>query len=257
MNTMDANRNVPAQGVPWGLWATIGFTLIIAAVYMATGIFTTLAVVAYDALVSPPYKILANTDMLDNNGFLLSLASTATFVVCSGLIVLFAGMRSRITIRDYLLLKNVPAASIIRWAALTLVISFVWDGINLLIGRPIVPEFMHQAYSSAGFMPLFCLGLIIAAPLVEELFFRGFLFSGLQRSRLRTVGAIAITAAIWAVIHVQYELLDVIWIAIMGVLFGIARARTGSIYTSIALHVLLNLIATVQTAYYVATVGTA
>jgi membrane protease YdiL (CAAX protease family) len=106
-------------------------------------------------------------------------------------------------------------------------------------------------------MPLFCVGLIIAAPVVEELFFRGFLFSGLQRSRLRTGGAIAITAAIWASIHVQYEPLDVIWIAIMGVLFGIARVRTGSIYTSIALHVLLNLIATVQTAYYVATVGIA
>ena len=257
MSMMDANRNVAEQGSPWGLWATIGFSLIIAAVYMATGIFTTLAVVAYDALVSPLYKILANTDMLDNNGFLLSLASTATFVVCSGLILLFAGMRSRITIKDYLLLKHVPAASIIGWVALTLIISCVWDGINLLAGRPIVPEFMHQAYSSAGFMPLFCLGLIIAAPVVEELFFRGFLFSGLQRSRLRTAGTIVLTAVIWAIIHVQYELLDIVWIAIMGVLFGIARVRTGSIYTSIALHILLNLIATIQTAYYAAAVGTA
>ena len=107
------------QGTPWGPWATVGFSLVITAVYLATGVFTTLGLVAYNALVSPPYKVLANTENIEANGLLLSLAGISTFVICTGLIVLFAGMRSRITIKDYLLLSHVPAASVLRWIAVT------------------------------------------------------------------------------------------------------------------------------------------
>lgn len=249
---MDENSHVATPGLPWGPWATAGFSLIITAVYIATGVLTTLGLVAYNALVSPPYKVLSNTDNIETNGLLLSLASIATFAICTGLIVLFAGMRSRISIKDYLLLKHVQAASVLRWLAVTLVVAFGWDGLNMLLGRPIVPEFMHQAYSTAGFTPLFWLALIIAAPVLEELFFRGFLFSGLQRSRLGITGTIAVTAGIWAIIHVHYEIWDILWIGIMGILFGIARVRTGSVYTTMALHMSLNLIATIETAYYVA-----
>ena len=114
---------------------------------------------------------------------------------------------------------------------------------------------MRQAYATAGFTLLFWLALVVAAPLLEELFFRGFLFSGLERTWLKKVGTIALTAVIWAIIHVQYGLWDIFWICIMGILFGIARVRTGSIYTPVALHMVLNLVATIETAYYVAAHG--
>jgi membrane protease YdiL (CAAX protease family) len=257
LNAIDENQGVAVQATPWGLWATVGFSLVITAAYVAIGVFTTLGMVAYNALVSPPYKVLANTDNLEANGLLLSLATVATFAICTGLILVFAGMRSRITIKDYLLLKHIPAASLFRWIAVALAFAFGWDAVNVLLGRPIVPEFMHQAYSTAGFTPLFWLALIIAAPVLEELFFRGFLFSGLQQSRLGMIGTIGVTAGIWAIIHVQYEIWDIFWICIMGVLLGIARVRTGSIYTPMVLHMLLNLIATIETAYFVAVHGSA
>ena len=252
---MDENQHGAARGSPWGPWATAGFSLIITVVYLATGIFTTLVIVAIDSLIGPQHRLLVNTDMLDTDGLLLSIASIATFVICTGLILLFAGIRKRITIRDYLLLKRVPVKHVLRWIAVALVIALGWDGINLLIGRPIVPEFMRQAYATAGFTLLFWLALVVAAPLLEELFFRGFLFSGLERTWLKKVGTIALTAVIWAIIHVQYGLWDIFWICIMGILFGIARVRTGSIYTPVALHMVLNLVATIETAYYVAAHG--
>lgn len=252
---MDENQHAMARGSPWGPWATAGFSLIITAVYIATGIITTLSIAAYDSLIDPQDRLLANTDDLDHDGFLLSIASIATAAICTGLILLFVAMRSRITITEYLLLKRVPVKVLLRWIGIALVIAFGWDGINLLIGRPIVPEFMRRAYATAGFIPLFWIALVFAAPLLEELFFRGFLFSGLEHSWLKLSGTIAVTAVIWAIIHVQYGFWDIFWICIMGILFGIARVRTGSIYTPMALHMILNLVATLETAYYVAAHG--
>ncbi len=255
MNTEDESQVVAEQGAPWGPWATVGFSLIITAVYLATGIFTTLVIVAIDSLVSPQYSLLASTDHLDTDGLLLSIASITTFAICTGLILLFTAMRSRITIRDYLLLKRVPVKVILRWIAIALVFGFCWDAINLLIGRPIVPDFMRQAYATAGFIPLLWIALVVAAPVVEELFFRGFLFAGLENTWLKIAGTITITAVIWAIIHIQYDLWDIFCICIMGIMFGIARVRTGSVYTPMILHMFLNLLATIEAAYYVALHG--
>ncbi len=255
MNSVEEKPVVVAQGTPWGPWATVGFSLIITAIYLAIGIFSTLVIVAIDSLVPPQYRLLASTDHLDTDGLILSIASIATFAICTGLILLFTAMRTRITIKDYLLLKRVPVKVILRWIAIALVIGIFWDATNYLLGRPIVPDFMRQAYATAGFMPLFWIALVVAAPVLEELFFRGFLFSGLERCWLKIAGTVALTAVIWAIIHVQYELYDIFWICIMGILFGIARVRTGSLYTPIILHMFLNLLATIETAYYVAVHG--
>lgn len=86
----------------------------------------------------------------------------------------------------------------------------------------------------------------VAAPVFEELFFRGFFFRGIQQSRLGNVGAVLITSFFWSIIHVQYDLPLIIWIFLLGILLGIARARSNSTYLTIALHALLNLIATIQ-----------
>ena len=255
MNTEDESQVAAEQGTPWGPWATVGFSLIITAIYLATGIFTTLIIVAIDSLVPPQYRLLASMDHLDTDGLILSIASIATFAICTGLILLFTAMRSRITIKDYLLLKRVSVKVILRWIAIAFVIGICWDATNLLTGRPIVPEFMRQAYATAGFIPLFWIALVVAAPVLEELFFRGFLFSGLERCWLKIAGTIGLTAVIWAIIHVQYELYDIFWISIMGILFGIARVRTGSVYTPMILHMFLNLVATIETAYFVAVYG--
>ena len=56
-------------------------------------------------------------------------------------------------------------------------------------GRPDIPDFMVTAWHSAGFMPLLWIAVIIAAPLGEEILFRGFLFAGIAKSRLGGLGA--------------------------------------------------------------------
>ena len=105
-----------------------------------------------------------------------------------------------------------------------------------------------QVYQTAGFPPLLWLAVVVAAPLAEETFFRGFLFKGILHSRLSGAGAVVLTALIWAVIHQQYDLYGVANVFAAGLLFGYARLRTNSIYPCLLMHTLMNLIATIQVA---------
>jgi len=109
---------------------------------------------------------------------------------------------------------------------------------------------MSEAYATAGSLPLLWLALVIAAPLFEELFFRGFLFAGLVSSRLGAVWTIAITAFVWGAIHLQYEAVDIIIICLLGLILGLARLKTDSVYTPIALHSFTNLVATIETSIF-------
>ena len=59
-------------------------------------------------------------------------------------------------------------------------------------------------------------------------------------------GAIVITALAWAVTHFQYDAMLVAILFALGILFGVARARHGSVTLTIALHMMVNLIAGVE-----------
>jgi membrane protease YdiL (CAAX protease family) len=89
---------------------------------------------------------------------------------------------------------------------------------------------------------------VVAAPLYEETFFRGFMFRGIRQSRLGATGALLITAAVWALMHVQYDAFTVAQIFAGGILLGAARLKTGSIYTTLAMHALWGLVATIEIA---------
>jgi membrane protease YdiL (CAAX protease family) len=122
------------------------------------------------------------------------------------------------------------------------------DVTTSLLGRPIVPSFMSAMYATADPVWMIWVAMLIAAPLFEEMFFRGFLFEGFQSSLLGTVGTVIVTAGLWAVIHVQYDAYGIVTIFSLGLLFGAARAYTGSLLVPLGLHSAANLVATIQAA---------
>jgi len=85
---------------------------------------------------------------------------------------------------------------------------------------------------------------VIAAPLSEELFFRGFIFGGL-RNRLSFPVAAVFSAAIFGLFH--YTGPDSIAVVPQLALLGFALAwlyeKTGSIYPPIAVHAVNNALA--------------
>ena len=89
-------------------------------------------------------------------------------------------------------------------------------------------------------------GLLVvgAAPITEELFFRGFMFAGLRR-RLPFAAAAAISAGLWGLFHYTGPgtLGVVLQLAAFGIILGWLYERTGSIWPPIAVHALNNAIA--------------
>jgi membrane protease YdiL (CAAX protease family) len=76
------------------------------------------------------------------------------------------------------------------------------------------------------------------APLLEELFFRGFLYPSLRRGFGLTVGVL-LTALAFAAIHgaqLGYAWAPVFSIFIVGVVFTMVRVRTNSVAASFLMH---------------------
>ena len=102
------------------------------------------------------------------------------------------------------------------------------------ISQPVVPENPDLIQLVVGII-----AVVVAAPLGEEVFFRGMLFGSL-RGRIGFAGAAALSAAVFALVHVQPPL--VILMFFVG--FGLAWVyeRRGSLVAPIAAHATFNLI---------------
>jgi HAD superfamily hydrolase (TIGR01509 family) len=224
---------------PWGFWATIGLTLAIFVLFViAQGlVFATYLIVTHSRV---------SATEANSNGMILALTTCATMPFVLVLTWLFSWIRAGSRALQYLGLRIVPAKEFIRWGATIVGLVILSDSLTKLIGRPIVPDTMVEAYKTAGFPPLFWLALIVAAPLTEETLFRGFLFEGILHSKSGARGALLISACTWAGIHFQYDWYGRATIFVFGLFLGYIRLRTGSILLTMCLHSLMNLIATLE-----------
>jgi membrane protease YdiL (CAAX protease family) len=186
--------------------------------------------------------------VLATNGDVLAFSAFASAAAALGLVAVFVGLRRGATLRGYLALEPVKLRVVLLWVAVTAVGLTAWDLATALIERPVVPDFMAEAYGSSELLPLLWLAVILAAPLWEELVFRGFAYPGLRCSRYGAAGAIVLPTLIWAGLHAQYDLYDWSFVFLLGILLGWAREKTGTVTVPLLLHVLVNLVATVEVA---------
>ncbi len=235
-----------AKPTPWGLWTTLGFSCLIILSYFVCGIFVTAGFVG----LNYPPEAKPDLNELMSNGLLVTLAVLISSPVIIGLSVFFARLRSGISLKDYLSFNEMHWISILQWSFILLLFAAASDGLTLLLKRPVVQEFLLNVYSSAPSKPLLWIALIIASPLSEEVFFRGFLFKGVHSSKLGAAGAILISSLAWAPLHNLYDLYGMATILALGLLLGLARLRTNSVYTTIVMHALMNLIAAMEVLFY-------
>jgi membrane protease YdiL (CAAX protease family) len=87
-------------------------------------------------------------------------------------------------------------------------------------------------------------GILVLAPLGEELLFRGVIFKLLATKS--TALAILITATLFAGSHFQYSWLGMVLVFIDGLYYGFARAWSGSTLLTIAMHCAGNGVAVYQ-----------
>ena len=85
---------------------------------------------------------------------------------------------------------------------------------------------------------------MIAAPVAEEIFFRGFMFAGIRAHGSFVVAAL-VSSGIWGLFH--YTGSEgwpvVLQLSVFGVILAAVYERTGSIRPTIAFHTLNNAIA--------------
>ena len=86
------------------------------------------------------------------------------------------------------------------------------------------------------------LAVCVFGPTVEELLFRGVIFSWLK-GRIHIALTIALTALSWSLLHYMYPWWVIGIIFVDGLILGLARWRTGSVIAPIIMHMLYNLYA--------------
>lgn len=98
-------------------------------------------------------------------------------------------------------------------------------------------DILSEFPRNAGGVVLFALVAVVLAPLFEEIFFRGFLFRGFAESWGWAWGAVA-SAACFGFGHLQLDVFVPLFA--LGFVLAWVYKRTGSLWTSIALHALFN-----------------
>jgi membrane protease YdiL (CAAX protease family) len=97
--------------------------------------------------------------------------------------------------------------------------------------------------SSAVLIVIFVLTMVPVAPLWEEAFFRGWLWTGLRR-RLSWAGTVAVTTVPWMLLHAQPDApYQGLFLLPLGVGVIMARQCCGSVCAAMIFHGFNNLLA--------------
>lgn len=105
------------------------------------------------------------------------------------------------------------------------------------LGEIVEAGSIFKSLPSFWLKTLFFLGGAVAAPIGEEVFFRGFVYNAFKR-RLSVRAAIVLSGLAFALIHASP--LGLIVIFPMGMLLAYVYERTGSLWVTITMHALNN-----------------
>jgi len=240
----------PAPARPLSGWSTLGWAVLAFCAWLAAEALVLIAFIARWYARSPGVPI--DVDQVAHDGYVVSIAAIASMAVQCGVVIL-ALRRAHQPVADYLgLVRRPHPREILFCLASVAVLLVASDLLSFLMGHDLVPPFMVHVYESARnagapAILLFLIAAVIAAPVGEEIMFRGFLFRG-WAAPLGVTGTIVVTSAVWAAIHVQYDWYGIVQVFCLGLLFGWVRARSGSTLLTMMMHSVCNIAATVETA---------
>lgn len=168
------------------------------------------------------------------------VASAALWSGLAGLLFLLVAVRrwkgSRMA--GFLGIQGAKVSMALRWLGIFLLLALVIEALGRFT-TAFHTDFMERILATNTQRWKLILGVGIMAPLFEEFLLRG-LFYGSLRHLLDEHKAIAITAGVFALMHLQYQWTIMLLILPMGVVLGYARSRSNSIWVAVMLHMLNN-----------------
>jgi membrane protease YdiL (CAAX protease family) len=219
----------PKPPFPYSNW---GSKVAVLGVLLALGTGVVLGIPA--VIVDNP----ANGDLSTAANVIVQLATALGFLMVPMVIAARWGATtvgqalSRLGVRRFR-----PAA--LKWMAAAIAFYLVFAAVyTALFGEP------QQKDIAEGFgsLPIQFLLIVVAAPISEEVCFRGMLFGGL-RERLPRIAAALLSGAIFGGLHALTGISAVPPLIVFGFVLALLYEKTGSIVPGILLHMLNNSVA--------------
>ena len=232
-----------------GFWRAVGIFVLLFAIFQVFQVIISLLVYKFGfghslmALMETPTTLSPNI----MKAFLVSMFPAAIPTLILGLYLSKFGLPHRAGTLP-LSWPNLGAggwiAIILGFVVLMLVLMNLvyWvSGFDSAIDSGLVENMMSNMAKEPILYILALPSIILAAPLAEEFLFRGVLFSGLSNSYVGRAGAVVITSALWSLAHAgPAPWINVGLIFIMGLVLGILLLRFGSLWVTIACHLVWN-----------------
>lgn len=242
----------PAPTPVWNLGLTFVFGAIIFIVFalIQSAVFIICAVPVLSAKHPSGYNFLemvANDQSelmaLQTHGDIISWVAIVSGILTTGIIWIFIKAKKGLSFKEYLAFKTPAGKQVVLWLGIALgfflfleLIATTSDGFST--------SFMSDVYSTtSNLLPLY-LGVGVIGPIFEEIFFRGFLFAGIERGiKNENSGqwAVLITSIIFTIIHTQYDWQVLMLLFPLGLMLGYSRLYSKSLWVPIILHMANNI----------------
>jgi membrane protease YdiL (CAAX protease family) len=225
---------------PWGFWSTAGWTLLAfgLAVLAVSGWVFCLNWGQLEATPDPQHDTSFTLQLILLNAVQLGVLAVAARL---------AGW----PVGRYLGLVAPRRGDVLYAIAAVALLLGALEILTHVLDRDSVTPFQGETYRTAraaGVLAMLWLAFVVAAPLGEEITFRGFMFRGWAASPLGAPGTILVTSLIFSALHTQYDWFGTLQTFCMGALLGWLRWRSGSTILTIGLHMAINLVSTLWTA---------
>lgn len=237
----------PEKSPFWGGWATFGFGLVIFFITLIAQVLAGfVAVFVYMAVTGDPGAWEIENALELYGGIVSSVSVIGNAIVGTGLIFIIIKVRRGLSFSEYLGFRRISPLMVLGLLVLfALYFGFMFV-ITMFVGEQVDDSSYTFLYNTDIWPVLVVFAFCIVAPFYEEIWIRGFLFEGLARSRIGGAGAIILTSLFWSVQHFQYSWLQIGMIFVLGLVLGLVRLKTKSLWAPIILHVINNSIAMIE-----------
>jgi membrane protease YdiL (CAAX protease family) len=167
---------------------------------------------------------------------------TVTVFLASGVLLIAVRKRSR-TVGHGNYRAGVDDRPIMRWRLLVVLVllAATWAFFAYAVWDALVPLWWASwRQASPWTVAAFAVATVVQAPLAEELFFRGWLWTALRR-HWRAFPTALLTCGFWLLIHLERGLLLPLFLLPTAVILGFGRHFCG-IRAAIILHAIYNLV---------------
>ncbi|HEY6351520.1 MAG TPA: type II CAAX endopeptidase family protein [Candidatus Angelobacter sp.] len=241
---------MPAEDPVWNLLdvlAILGFAIF--SLVMIGG----LAVSVAHSL--PAFRNIKSID-LTQNPLVLVPAQAFAYLLVIAFMVLIVRLRHGAAFLKSISWNSPPAEKILVAIAGAVGLA-LFSAIFTLFTSRWVPKSLpiERVFHDTTSVYLFALFGIIFAPLVEELFFRGFLYPVLTRG-IGVVASVILTSASFAMMHqgqLAHAWVPLTWLFLVGIVFTLVRVKTRSVALCVIVHLAYN--TTLFTMLFIGTQG--